>query len=305
MISHWRVLAAALALAASVAVLALLAGTEVGGFGGLRFVLAFVNEVQRRLYGELAWALDELKSGGRLWPLAALFGVSFLYGVLHAVGPGHGKIVISSYLVASGSQFRRGLALSFAAAMVQAVSAILLVGLLAVALKLSRLQVNNQGLLLQEGSYGLIVAVGLAMLIAVLRRAWGMARAHGHGDHHGHGGGPAAGSTRSWRGWLAVALATGIRPCSGAILVLLFALAQGMFVIGMAATVVMAVGTGVTVSALALLAVYSRRTAMRIAGESSEWQARIHNGLALLGALLVIGAGLLLLVATAGQTSSI
>ncbi|MFI4988202.1 MAG: nickel transporter, partial [Alphaproteobacteria bacterium] len=164
MIRHWRLVTSALALAACVAALAVVASTDVGGFGGMRGLLMLVNEAQRRLYGELAAAVDALKGPDAAWPLAVLFAVSFIYGVLHAVGPGHGKVVISSYLVASGSQLRRGLALSFAAAMVQAVSAILLVSVLALVLKLNRLEINNQSILLEEGSYALIVLIGLAML---------------------------------------------------------------------------------------------------------------------------------------------
>ncbi|MFI5002597.1 MAG: nickel/cobalt transporter [Reyranellales bacterium] len=311
MIRHWRLVVAAVALAACVAALAVVASTDVGGFGGLHGLLRLVNEAQRRLYGELAAAVDALKGPNAAWPLAVLFGVSFIYGVLHAVGPGHGKVVISSYLVASGSQLRRGLALSFAASMVQAASAILLVSVLALVLKLNRLEINNQSILLEEGSYALIVLIGLAMLGASLKRGLGGGPLHDHGRHHAHhadGVRPAAPLDRrrgNWRSSLAVVLATGIRPCSGAILVLLFALAEGVFPAGIAAAVVMAAGTGVTISGLAILAVYSRRTAIKIAGESSHWQSRIHTGLAILSSLFVIAAGLLLLLATAGETSSL
>ena len=61
--------------------------------------------------------------------VAGLFGISFLYGVFHAAGPGHGKAVISSYLFANNETWRRGVVLSCASAMLQALVAILLVGI--------------------------------------------------------------------------------------------------------------------------------------------------------------------------------
>lgn len=311
MTRHLRLIGTVLLLVACVAALAALASTDAGRIPELRETFLLVNRVQRSLYGELAAAVDGLKRGASAWPLVALLGISFLYGVFHAVGPGHGKVVISSYLVARGSRFRRGLALSFAAALVQAASAILLVGLLAMVLKLTRFEINNQSILLEEGSYGLVVLIGLWMLVSIL---WGGA-GFGHGHDGGHGHAHHVGATlppivggrrgKAIRGALAVVLATGIRPCSGAILVLLFSLAQGMFLTGVGAAVVMAIGTGVTISGLAVLAVFSRRTAIRIAGENSLWQARIHTGLAILSSLLVIGTGLLFLLATANQQSSL
>ena len=311
MTRHLRLIGTVLLLLACVAALAILASTDAGGIPGLRGALLLVNRVQRSLYGELAAAVDGLKSGASAWPLFALLGISFLYGVFHAIGPGHGKIVISSYLVAKGSRFRRGLALSFAAALVQAASAILLVGLLAMALKLSRFEINNQSILLEEGSYGLVMLIGLWMLVSILWGGAGVGHEHHGGHRHAHHVDPVAPAIvggrrgRALRGGLAVVLATGIRPCSGAILVLLFSLAQGMFLTGVGAAIVMAVGTGVTISGLAVLAVFSRWTAIRIAGENSLWQARIHTGLAILSSLLVIGTGLLFLLATANQQSSL
>jgi ABC-type nickel/cobalt efflux system permease component RcnA len=298
-------------LVLAAAALALLAGIGAGGFALLRGIFAVVIEIQRQLYGELAAAVDALKSRTSAWPLAALLGISFLYGIFHAVGPGHGKVVISSYLVASASRFRRGLLLSFAAAMVQALSAVLVVGLLAVAMRLTRFEINSRSLLLEEGSYGLVVLVGIAMLVSILWRGAGAGHASHGGHHHAHHlerGDPAqAGGKRrhGLAGPVAVVLATGIRPCSGAILVLLFALAQGVFALGVAAAFVMALGTGLTISGLALLAVFSRRAALRLAEENSPWQARIHTVLAVASSLLVIGTGLIFLLATANQSSSL
>jgi nickel/cobalt transporter (NicO) family protein len=301
-----------------VAILALLASTDVGGSGFLHPAMAWVNMEQRRLYEILAAAARQAHDRSSPWPLLGLFGISFAYGVLHAVGPGHGKIVISSYLVASGSELRRGLLISFASALVQAASAIVLVGVLALVLDFTRLEIDRTGQLLEEASYALIILLGVWMLVSSFR--FGAHCAHHHG-HHGAGGrdGHRSGDTshmpahagefgaprHGWRHHLAVIMATGIRPCSGAILVLLFTLAQGMFPAGIAATVIMALGTSITISALAILAVLSRRAAVRVAAEESEWQSWIHAGLSAISAVVVVTAGCVLLFATLSQPLSL
>jgi len=289
---------------------AVLGSTDLGGPRFLHGAVTAVNQVQRRLYEILASAVRESKSGSSPWPLLALFGVSFAYGVFHAVGPGHGKVVISSYLVARGGKARHGLWLCLASALAQAASAIALVAVLALLLDLSRPEIDRNGRLIEEVSYGLIILLGTGMLISSLRP-----KRSGDHDHHGHfpevlARGAAAevggGDTRvPWRRFAAVVLATGIRPCSGAILVLLFALAQGIFLAGVGATVAMALGTSITISGLALLALMSRRAALRIADEDSRWHGRIHSGLALLSAVVVVAAGSLLLFAAIAQPPSL
>ena len=66
--------------------------------------------------------------GEALWPALTVVGFSFLYGIFHAAGPGHGKAVISAYLIGHDSRVKRGIAPAFAAALVQGLSAVLLVG---------------------------------------------------------------------------------------------------------------------------------------------------------------------------------
>lgn len=101
----------------------------------------------------------------------------------------------------------------------------------------------------------------------------------------------------SWRQALAIAVAVGIRPCTGAILVLVFAIGQGLMWAGVFATFAMAIGTAITVSILAALAVGSRELAMRLGGgRSSAWGSRIRAAAGLGGAALILGLGLVLMV---------
>jgi nickel/cobalt transporter (NicO) family protein len=93
---------------------------------------------------------------------------------------------------------------------------------------------------------------------------------------------------------LALSFAVGIRPCTGAILVLIFAIGQGLLWAGVVATFAMAIGTAITVSILAALAVTSRDTAEKLAGGSgSAWGTRLSTAAGFIGALLVTGMGAL------------
>src|SRR5262249_37343316 len=194
--------------------------------------------------------------------------LSFIYGVVHAVGRGHGKTIISSYVVANEETVRRGVIISFIAAGLQALTAIALVGILAFALKASGMQINAWSNELETVSYAMIALVGAwlltTQLIAIFRRRQESRGAeehcadaghdpyhehdHGHGPHdhqndrdhhaHHHADGEAChhivdarelAGPFSWRKILAVVLSVGVRPCTGAILVLIFALTQGVF----------------------------------------------------------------------------
>ncbi|WP_020177505.1 hypothetical protein [Methylopila sp. M107] len=233
--------------------------------------------------------------------LATLAALSFGYGVFHAAGPGHGKAVISSYLIATGDGFRRGVALSAVAALLQAVTAVAVVGVFAVALKATSMAMVGATWWIEAASYAAVVAVGLWL---VWRKGRSFVRAlqgrssHVHGPDcaHGHGVDPRVAEGKiDWRQAGGAVLAIGLRPCTGALVTLVFALAQGVFLAGIAAVFAMAAGTAVTVAGIAALAVAAKATALRIASARPGAGAAIVAGLETLAALLILGLGALLL----------
>jgi ABC-type nickel/cobalt efflux system permease component RcnA len=269
--------------------------------------LGEVHELQRDLHRRLAAAVRELKHGG-IAAAGFLMTICLLYGVFHAVGPGHGKAVISAYLLANESAVRRGVLLAFLASLVQGLSAVLLVGLLAVLLDMAGTAVRDSVAPLESASYLLVALVGGWLLWSSLRGT----HSHSHSHRHEHDGGPggaaaaacshghlpAPGPAGAPGGTAAKAaslvLAVGLRPCSGAVLVLLFALAHGVFGAGVAATFAMSLGTAATVSVLAVLTLFSKRLALAAVGANSRWVETAYRGFGLLGAglLVVLGAGL-------------
>ncbi len=320
--------------------------SQVGGIVG--WLLAKQSEFYQQMSATIRAAKTD---GSAVW---VLLGISFAYGIFHAAGPGHGKAVISSYLVANEETAKRGIVLSFASALMQALVAIAIVGIGAAVLNVTAGQMCGAERVIEIASYGLIAAFGARLVYAKgggffrALRLWrgapspqlapAMAHAHGHShnhahhdhshdhdhahshgtaharvthDHHhdhpghvhdehcGHSHGPEPSELAGPGGWsrgLSAILTVGIRPCSGAILVLVFALAQGLFWIGIAATLLMGLGTAITVSTIAIIAVSAKGLASRIASGRDGGGAILLRGIEFGAAALVLlfGVGLLL-----------
>ena len=129
---------------------------EVGGLTG--WILAKQAEFYRTLSGLIRAA----KADGSA--AYTLLGISFLYGIFHAAGPGHGKAVISSYLVANDETWRRGIVLSFASAILQAFTAVAVVGIAAALLGATAKRWAIPFASIEIVSYALIMLIGLRLL---------------------------------------------------------------------------------------------------------------------------------------------
>ncbi|MDP2781594.1 DUF1007 family protein [Devosia sp.] len=286
---------------------------------------------QRDFYAALTASLDALRSDWTaFWVLG---GLSFVYGILHAAGPGHGKVVISSYVLANETQLRRGVTLSVLSAMLQSLVAVVFVLIAAGLLGMTSLAMGDAANWIGIASYAMVALLGL-WLIARKLFGWGHShghhqeepaahathKAHGHLHHaaaheHGHDAHPhdhshedhdhhhmhivpPALTSGSWREQLGVVLAVGMRPCSGALVVMVFALSQGLLLAGIAAVFLMGVGTAITVAALATLAVTAKGLAQRIGGADNPTTAAIMWWFELLGAVAVLAFGVVLLLAS-------
>jgi nickel/cobalt transporter (NicO) family protein len=355
-----------------------------------------VNFYQQEFYRSLTGALKAMRTdGSKLW---ILVGLSFAYGIFHAAGPGHGKAVISSYMLANEVALRRGILLSFISAFLQAFTAIVVMTLVFLVLRGTAISMTDATWFLEVASYALITCFGAWLLWKKagppLRRLLAgttahslsaaapsdrAAHAHSHGAHsnhdhddhdHGHGHdhihdhGHALGSHEhrsdhaeadvrrpamaasgassaavamprvadayaphdhahhahehdehcghlhapdpamlsgdrfDWRTAWSAMTAVGLRPCSGALIVLSFAFLNGLWAGGILSVLAMAVGTGITVSILATIAVTAKNVAVRLAGADGPAGARIHTAIEIAGAAFVMIVGLLLLSAS-------
>jgi nickel/cobalt exporter len=279
----------------------------VGGIVG--WLLAKQSEFYRQMSSTIRAAKSD---GSAVWTLLA---ISFAYGIFHAAGPGHGKAVISSYLVANQETARRGIVLSFASALMQSLVAVAIVAVCAWLLNATAKTMCGAEKAIEIVSYALIAAFGMRLVWTkgggFIRALQGpqpvpaMAIAHHHHDHShvhdahcGHSHGPVPSELAGPGGWsrgFSAIFAVGIRPCSGAILVLVFALAQGLFWAGIAATLVMGLGTAITVATIAVIAVSAKDMARRLSAGREGGGALVMRGLEFgaAGLVLLFGIGLL------------
>lgn len=352
-------------------------------------VLAWILAEQKEFYQLLTNSLKRLKTDNTAF--IVLGTLSFLYGIFHAAGPGHGKVVISSYVLANERQYRKGMILSFTSAMLASLVAVLFIVIAALVLNLTGDAMGNAANWIGIGSYLMVALLGLWLIIrhvfnighrhhrheaADNRRDHAAARKHlyaevdGHEhaahDHHAHPHGeeqfqpsenvlerafetagaasrrgpamppPVAGRRHShddghdhqdhdhdghihhdqdeaahshvavvpqqlrqgsFREALGVVLAIGLRPCSGALVVLVFALSQGLLWAGIASVFLMGLGTAITVAALATLAMFAKGFAQRFTRGGSGAAAALVWWAELGGACLVFAFGILLTVA--------
>ena len=267
----------------------------------------YAMQMQRDLHRDLAAAMRAVQNAepAAFWGLVSL---GFLYGLFHAVGPGHGKVVISTYLATHESRLLPGLALSFLSSLMQGVTAIVVVGATAFFLERSLRDSQGFGITLEVVSYGLVVLIGFFLIWRGGKRLWRRERAKNHHQHHGdgccHDHGPSTAdldARLSPRDIALMVFSIGIRPCSGAILVLILAFATGLIFAGAAAVMAMSVGTGLGVAALATLSVYARRTALAFGNMmSSEGRTitRLLDIAAIIGGLLIVLFGTMLINAS-------
>ncbi|MGU3666658.1 nickel/cobalt transporter [Methylobacterium sp. A49B] len=255
------------------------------GLGGI--ILALQASFSRSLNA----AVSALRGGGSWTPL---IGMAFAYGVFHAAGPGHGKAVIAGYIVAGERALRRGCALSACAALLQACVAGAIVGVGSLILNATAASLTRAGMLIETVSFALVALVGLVLTWRKAGRLAQLGAACGPGCSHLPG--PQALETLdSWRARAGVVLAAGSRPCAGAVLVLIFAVSQGVPWAGVLAVLAMALGTALTTSALACLAVFAKRAALRLAGGRGQAGTLALGGLELVAAAFVLVLGVAML----------
>lgn len=266
------------------------------GIGG--WLLSVQSSFSRSLQG----AVSALKQGGEWGPLALL---GFAYGVFHAAGPGHGKAVIAGYIVAGERTLRRGFGLSFAAAMMQALVAIGIVGFGVLVLNATSAGMNQAGTLIETVSFALVALLGAAVTwrkagqLAALASAEPAAGCEPGCGHVHLSDAETVARLDTWRERAAVVLAAGTRPCSGAILILVFSASQGMLAAGIAATFAMALGTALTTGALASIAVFAKSLALRLAGGRGMAGVLAVGALELAAAAFVLVLGVTMLAGLA------
>nr|WP_307158506.1 nickel/cobalt transporter [Rhizobium paknamense] len=326
-----------------------------GPFAG---VMLWINTHQQAFYRALTQSLIAMRDNWQaLWMLV---GLSFAYGVFHAAGPGHGKAVISSYMVANELELKRGMVIALISSLLQGAVAIGVVGVTYLALRGTGITMTEATNTMEIASFGLVIGFGVWLLVKKLQHiasSWRPVRLAASGtvapvamsslfdeapssvapgkmmlkgqmrpstglafraealDHDhtalrpgeicedcGRSHLPDPSLVRAdhfslKEAWSAV-LAVGLRPCSGALLVMSFSLLNGLYLGGVLSVLAMALGTAITVSLLAMIAVGAKGLAVRLSGPGSTLSRRVGTAIEIGGALFIILVGSLLLAAS-------
>ncbi|KIC50771.1 membrane protein [Tateyamaria sp. ANG-S1] len=274
------------------------------GFGGVSDIGQWAAAQQRDTQNALAGGLRAVRAGEPgAW--LALMGLCGAYGFFHAAGPGHGKLVIGGYGAAERVTARRLSLLAVLSSLAQAATAILLVSLGAFVLGWGRTEMTDTAdKVLAPASYIAIALVGLWLMVRGLRRTRG-AKANTHHHHHhiddhghcsscGHAHAPTpaqAAAVTSLRDAAAIIGSIAIRPCTGAVFLLILCFGLGIPWAGIAGAIVMGLGTASVTVLVALAAVGARQSVL--AGWSGTGAVRAM-------ALIEAAAGALIaLIATA------
>ncbi len=288
-----------------------LAATVLWMTGAFAQVQPWLLDQQREVQNRLAGAVRAMR-GGQPGAWAALMAVCFGYGVLHAAGPGHGKLLIGGYAVAQRVRLLPLAGIALLASLAQAAVAVALVGAGVLALGWTRAQMEEITVqVMAPVGTAAIALVGLWLMLRGIRAMRAENRKlhdHHHDHHHDHASGEtcnhAHGPTlndmeglTSWRDAAILIAGIALRPCSGALLLLILCFGLGIGAAGVAGTVAMGLGTACVTVAVAALAVWAREgtfASLPGAGVGSRMAAAILMVQALAGAGIAVVALMLL-----------
>jgi len=292
--------------------------------GGLAALEAAVLSGQRAAQEALAGAVRRIRAG-EAGALAGLLGISFAYGVLHAAGPGHGKLLIGGYGMGRRVPVAALSGLALVSSLAQAAVAVALVYAGVAVLGWTRQQTQGaaEGWLSLAGTLA-IAGVGLWLMLrglrGILRQSRG-AEGHGHAghdndhghDHHhhdhdhdaahcahcGHAHAPTIAQVQALTGWrdgLALVAGIAMRPCTGALFLLILTWQLGIGAAGIAGTFAMGLGTASVTVAVALLAVWAREGMLASlsgarAARALPWIEAVAGAVVALAALALLGRG--------------
>ncbi len=280
--------------------------------GALATLTEYIKEFQRRANSEIATYMKAIERGEDLGALFFGLAIAFAYGIFHAFGPGHGKFIIVSYFLGRQARVWRGVVMAAQVAVVHVIAAIVIVWLADTVLRAGFGMGLSEVPGVRAASFLIIVGIGLYMLYQAARTSRsavpdaGADHGHDHGRKHSHGHGHDNGGVHdhehSHGGRLEgglLALAAGMVPCPGAVLIMLYAVANDMIYPGFLLVAAMSLGIGSSICAVGVGTILARQFAMRFMERSGSGRraAVLRTTLNYAGATFVTLVGLLSFVA--------
>jgi ABC-type nickel/cobalt efflux system permease component RcnA len=272
--------------------------------------LSWFAAAQAKITEIFTTAMTNMEHGRSVGTVGLALLIAFAYGALHTLGPGHGKAVVISYFVGAGGSMRRGLVMGARIAVVHVLSAVVVVFLLDFAVRQATGAAPSDYRLIRLGSYALIVAIGAVMLWSALAalRAQRAAGAEGHAHHHHHdahaGCAACAAAHAGTKGGGWIAAAVGVVPCTGALIVMLFGLANDLVVPAVMMVVAISAGMALAMSAIGVAAILGRNWTEARVAVTPERRLRFEAGARIAGASCVLVIGVTLFGVTYAQATT-
>lgn len=248
--------------------------------------VTIISQAQKTLREKITAAISSMKSGdwGAIWKFLA---ICLIYGMLHALGPGHGKSIVVGYFIARRGRWRQGVALGAGITIVHTLSAVLLLLILYAIFKATVFPAFETGRMgVEKASYILIMITGLLLVVLAIRDL--LKRKKIESEHS-----EIMPPTAKWREIIGVAAITGIVPCPAVALIVLFCLLNSMVALSLLGALVICIGMTITNVAFGIAAVAFRK-GIDAGSKHSRFATTIYTVATLAGGILIFVSGLLL-----------
>ncbi len=247
-------------------------------------IMARIGKFQRSLNKNLSLLTKRIKETKSTKLLFFIMFVTFIYGVVHALGPGHGKTLTFSYFLSEETNIKKGIAVGCIIGFLHATSALFLVLLLYFTIKKAHLNnIEEMSRTIKLVSYALIAVIGLFLLA---KKVYDIRKRRGFKGEEIE--------IQNTQSIIPFAIAVGLVPCTGSTIVLLFSLSLGVLKIGIISIIFMALGMATTISIVGILTILAKSKVKKILSEKSNGYSLFQNIVSVLGAFLIFMLGAIL-----------
>ncbi len=254
-------------------------------------VIRTLSKAQRQLHAKISRFARQLKNEPSVKTFLLLFAIAFSYGVIHAVGPGHGKLFAVSYFFSEKAEVKKGAMLGNMIAFMHAGTSIVLVLIIyGIVSRTVLSHVENTTRTISLISYGMVTLIGLTLLLLRIK-----SKAHHGLPDHSHDGDLSFSSNTSL---ISIALAAGIIPCPGTILLLIFSISLDMLLLGILLALAIAAGMAVTISLAGIAVIISRQLLLDVILRTKKIRLILANGLEFAGSTAIVLLGGVLFISS-------
>ena len=240
---------------------------------------------QRKIKDKFSTLAKSYNSSGSVKALVMVFLLSFLYGIFHSLGPGHGKVFIFSYMLTENPKVIKAIYISYLIATVHAISGMVVSLIIIYSLRTfsaASASITNASDFISQISFALITSIGIYLLIKAIRP-----KKHSHFQDH---------NKLNRLPFIPFILSVGIVPCPGTVIIVTFLASIGLLSVGLFSVFFIILGMGITISVIGLISLFSKRFVQKIASLKLKNYDIIYRGVSIFGASLLVFFGILFLI---------